>query len=174
MHTRWRWVLFGLGAAVAACGPVAAAGGPWYGYVFGGLWFLMGATVAWRSFGMGTKLTSEGIQSQGLDHAGTIQWCDVRAIEPDRRRNLVLFHTIAPSVRAAGKNRVLSELSLLSVKKDVVPERTRKQIAELEQALAEHRAGCTACGARPRVHEQQGLLTRLRRAFSRKQHRSAR
>ncbi len=174
MHTRWRWVLFGLGAAVAAVGPVAAAGGPWYGYVFGGLWFLMGATVAWRTFGMGTKLTEEAIESQGLDRTSHIQWCDVKAIEPSRRRSLIVFHTIAPVVRAAGKEHALSELSLLSVKKDVVPERTRKQIAELEQALAEHRAGCTACGAQPKAHKQQGLLTRLRRAISRKQHRSAR
>ncbi|KOV79245.1 hypothetical protein [Nocardia sp. NRRL S-836] len=174
MHTRWRWVLFGLGAAVAACGPVAAAGGPWYGYVFGGLWFLMGATVAWRSFGMGTKLTEQGIQSHGIDHVSAIQWCDVQAIEPERRRNLVVFHTIAPAVQAAGRKRALSELSLLSVKKDAVPERTLKQIAELEKALAEHRAGCTACGAQPKAPEQRGLVARLRRAISRKQHRSAR
>ncbi|ANZ37993.1 hypothetical protein BBK82_19955 [Lentzea guizhouensis] len=168
MHTRWRWVLFGLGAAVAAAGPVAAAGGPWYGYLFGGLWFLMGATVAWRSFKMGTKLTPDAIESTSLDHTSAIQWCDVKAVEPDRRRSLIVFHTIAPAVHAAGKKRPLTELSLLSVKKDVVPERTLKQIAELQQALAQHRETCTACGARPKAQKQARLWTRLRRAISRK------
>ncbi|HUQ61373.1 hypothetical protein [Lentzea sp.] len=151
MHTRWRWVLFGLGAAVAACGPIAMAGGPWYGYVFGGLWFLMGGTVAWRCLGMGTKVTARGITSGGIDRQTTIEWCDVRAIEPARRRNLIFFHTVAPVVVLRSGREALTELSLLSVKKDVVPGRTQKFVTELQQALKKHRAGCPACGAQPKA-----------------------
>jgi len=153
MHTRWRWVLFGLGAAVAACGPIAMAGGPWYGYVFGGLWFLMGGTVAWRCLGMGTKLTARGITSNSLDRQTAIEWCDVREVVLTRRRNLIFFHTIAPVVRHDRGKEVLTELSLLSVKKDVVPGRAQKFVTELQQALKEHRAGCPACGAQPKAVE---------------------
>lgn len=165
MHTRWRWVLFALGAAVAAGGPIAAAGGPWYGYVFGGLWFLMGATVAWRTFKLGTKLTAEGIESHGIDHSSHIQWCDVTVIEPKRRRNLIAFHTIAPVVHAAGRQHALSELSLLSIKKDVVPERTERQVHELRNALNAHRADCPACGRQPKARKAETLWTKLRRRF---------
>jgi len=163
MHTRWRWVLFGLGAGVAAGGPIAMAGGPWYGYVFGGLWLLMGGTVAWRCLGMGTKLTARGITSNSLDRQTTIEWCDVREVVLSRRRNLVLFHTIAPVVRHDHGKVALTELSLLSIKKDVVPERARKHVAELEQALRKHRAGCPACGAQPKaVAAGRGLGARVR------------
>lgn len=162
MHTRWRWVLFGLGGAVAASGPIAMAGGPWYGYVFGGLWALMGGTVAWRSFRMGTKLTAEGIASNSLDRQTAIQWCDVRTIEPGRRRNLIFFHTIAPIVLLRHGKETLTELSLLSIKKDVVPERTGRQVAELQNALRHHRANCVACGAQQKVlTTSQGILGRL-------------
>ncbi|MCG8925765.1 hypothetical protein [Lentzea sp. CC55] len=163
MHTRWRWVLFGLGAAVAAGGPIAMAGGPWYGYVFGGLWCLMGGTVAWRSFGMGTKLTPQGITSNSLDRQTTVEWCDVRAVESSRRRNLIFFHTVAPVVRHDRGKEVLTELSLLSIKKDVVPERTRRHVTELQQALKAHRADCPRCGARPKaVAAGLGLGARVR------------
>lgn len=163
MHTRWRWVLFGLGGAVAVSGPIAMAGGPWYGYVFGGLWTLMGGTVAWRSFGMGTKLTAEGITSNSLDRQTTVRWCDVQAIEPARRRNLIFFHTIAPTVRLHHGKETLTELSLLSVKKDSVPERTGNQIKGLQRALAKHRINCPACGAQPKpLATGQGLVARVR------------
>ncbi|SER25404.1 hypothetical protein SAMN05216188_109165 [Lentzea xinjiangensis] len=163
MHTRWRWVLVGLGAAVAASGPVAMAGGPWYGYVFGGMWSLMGGTVAWRSLGMGTKLTAEGITSRSLDRQATIPWCDVRAVEPARRRNLIFFHTIAPAVRVRGGREALAELSLLSVRKDVVPERTARQVTELQRALEAHRGECGRCGAQPKaLATGQGLVARVR------------
>jgi hypothetical protein len=139
------------------------AGGPWYGYVFGGLWTLMGGTVAWRSFGMGTKLTAEGIASRSLDRRTVVEWCDVRAIEPARRRNLIFFHTIAPTVRLHHGKEPLTELSLLSIKKDSVPERTRGQVAELQRALAKHRGGCPACGAQPKpLATGQGIVQRLR------------
>ncbi len=163
MHTRWRWVLFGLGAVVAASGPIAMAGGPWYGYVFGGLWALMGGTVAWRSFGMGTKLTRQGITSNSLDRQTTIEWCDVQAVEHVRRRNLIFFHTIAPVVRLRSSKETLTELSLLSVKKDFVPERTRRHVTELQQALKAHRANCPACGAQPKaVATAKGIGARVR------------
>jgi hypothetical protein len=163
MHTRWKWVLFGLGAGVAASGPIAMAGGPWYGYVFGGLWSLMGGIVAWRSFGMGTKLTAEGITSKSLDRETSMQWCDVLAIEPARRRNLIFFHTIAPAARMRHGREPLTELSLLSIKKDVVPERTASHIEELRRALAKHRVGCPRCGARPKaLVPSQGLVSRMR------------
>jgi hypothetical protein len=163
MHTRWRWVLFGLGAGVAAGGPIAMAGGPWYGYVFGGLWSLMGGTVAWRSFTMGTKLTGEGITSNSLDRRTTVRWCDVQAIEPARRRNLIFFHTIAPVVRTHRGKETLTELSLLSVKKDFVPGRTAKQVAELQRALKAHRGKCPTCGAQPKaLPAAQGIVGRLR------------
>jgi hypothetical protein len=163
MHTRWRWFLFGLGTAVAVSGPVAMADGPWFGYVFGGLWSLMGGTVAWRSFKMGTKLTSEGITSSSLDRQTTISWCDVRTIEPARRRSLILFHTIAPAVRHDRGKTALTELSLLSVKKDSVPERTAAYISELQQAWKAHRGGCPSCGAQPKVLATgQGIVQRLR------------
>lgn len=170
MHTRWRWVLFGLGAVVTVSGPIAMAGGPWYGYVFGGLWLLMGATVAWRSFAMGTKLTEEGIVSTNLEGRTVIPWCGIEAIEPSRRRNLVFFHTIAPAVRTRRSVEALSELSLLSVKKVSVPERTAQHVAELRQALHKHRATCPVCGARPKALTAaqgpvQRLLSRLRRRF---------
>ncbi|MFD5824779.1 hypothetical protein [Lentzea sp. NPDC060358] len=163
MHTRWRWVLFGLGAAVAACGPLAMAGGPWYGYVFGGLWFLLGGTVAWRCLGMGTRLTTQGITSNSLDRQTTVEWCDVREVVLTRRRNLIAFHTIAPVVRHDGGKEVLTELSRLSIKKDTVPERAEKHVAELRQALGEHRAGCSVCGAQPKaVTAARGLGARVR------------
>ena len=163
MHTRWRWVLFVLGAGVAAGGPIAMADGPWYGYAFGGLWFLMGGTVAWRSFGMGTKLTAEGITSNSLDSRRTIQWCDVHTIEPARRRSLIVFHTIAPIVRLHHGKETLAELSLLSIKKDSVPERTRGQVKELQRALTKHRINCPACGAQPKpLATGQGLVARVR------------
>ncbi|SDJ86611.1 hypothetical protein SAMN04488074_103401 [Lentzea albidocapillata subsp. violacea] len=163
MHTRWRWVLFGLGAAVAAVGPLAAVDGPWYGYVFGGLWFLMGGTVAWRTFKMGTRVTSEGITSNGLDRQVTVEWCDVEVIEPARKRNLIFFHTIAPTARLRRGRHALTELSLLSIKKDSVPERTAKHVTELQQALVAHRAHCPACGAQPEVlATPQGIVGRLR------------
>lgn len=163
MHTRWRWVLFGLGTAVAVSGPVAMLDGPWFGYVFGGLWSLMGGTVAWRSFKMGTKLTPEGIESSSLDRQSTIEWCDVRGIEPARRRNLILFHTIAPAIRHDRGRAALTELSLLSVKKDSVPERTAAHISQLERALKAHRGGCPSCGAQPKVLATgQGIVGRLR------------
>lgn len=163
MDTRWKWVLTGLGAAVAAIGPLAMTGGPWYGYVFGGLWFLLGGTVAWRALFMGTRLTDAGITSNGLDRQTTIEWCDVVSVEHARRRNLIAFCTIAPVVRLKSGKETLSELSLLSVKKDVVPERTRKHVAELERALREHRAGCPVCGARPKAVEvSRGLGARVR------------
>jgi len=162
MHTRWRWVLFGIGGAVAAAGPVAMADGPWYGYVFGGLWSLMGGTVAWRSFRMGTKLTAEGIASSSLDRQVTIEWCDVQAIEPHRRRNLIFFHTIAPIVRLRHGKETLTELSLLSIKKDVVPRRTGRQVAALQNALRHHRANCAVCGAPQKVlTTSHGILGRL-------------
>ncbi|MFS8096317.1 hypothetical protein LFM09_04180 [Lentzea alba] len=168
MHTRWRWVLFGLGAAVAVSGPIAMAGGPWYGYVFGGLWSLMGGTVAWRSFGMGTKVGAEGITSSSLDRRTSIDWCDVQAIEPARRRNLIFFHTIAPVVRLRpGGEEKLTELSLLSVRKDSVPERAERYVTDLRQALNAHRARCSICGARPKELEVRPTLwSRLRRRFS--------
>ncbi|KJK49704.1 hypothetical protein UK23_13255 [Lentzea aerocolonigenes] len=163
MHTRWRWILFGLGGAVAASGPIAMAGGPWYGYVFGGLWSLMGGTVAWRSFRMGTKLTSDGITSNSLDRQAAIQWCDVRTIEPKRRRNLIFFHTIAPAVRLHNGTEALTELSLLSIKKDSVPERTANHVRQLERALKAHRATCPTCGAQPKpLATGQGLVARMR------------
>ena len=163
MHTRWRWVLFGLGTAVAVSGPLAMADGPWFGYVFGGLWSLMGGTVAWRSFKMGTKLTPEGIASSSLDRQSTIAWCDVRAIEPARRRNLILFHTIAPAIRHDRGRAPLTELSRLSLKKDSVPERTARHIGELQRALTKHRADCPSCGAHPKVLATgQGIVQRLR------------
>jgi hypothetical protein len=144
-------------------GPIAMAGGPWYGYVFGGLWTLMGGTVAWRSFSMGTKLTAEGITSSSLDRQTTIQWCDVRAIEPARRRNLIFFHTIAPTVRLHHGKETLTELSLLSVKKGSVPERTTGNINELQRALTRHRINCPACGAQPKpLATGQGLVARVR------------
>ncbi|MGW4206427.1 hypothetical protein ACWEIJ_00440 [Lentzea sp. NPDC004789] len=147
---------------MAAGGPIAMADGPWYAYFFGGLWFLMGGTVAWRSFRMGTKLTAEGIASNSLDRQTTIQWCDVQAVEPHRRRNLIFFHTIAPIVRLRHGKETLTELSLLSIKKDVVPERTRRQVAELQIALRHHRANCAACGAQQKVLTTgQGVLGRL-------------
>ncbi|MEV6239933.1 hypothetical protein [Lentzea sp. NPDC051838] len=162
MHTRWRWVLFGLGGAVAASGPIAMAGGPWYGYVFGGLWSLMGGTVAWRSFRMGTKLSADGITSNSLDRQTAIQWCDVQSIEPHRRRNLIFFHTIAPIVRMRHGKETLTDLSLLSIKKDVVPERAQRQVAELQNALRHHRANCATCGAQPKVlATSQSILGRL-------------
>lgn len=163
MHTRWRWVLFGLGAAVAVSGPIAMAGGPWYGYVFGGLWFLMGGTVAWRSFGMGTRLTATGITSNGLDRQTAVEWCDVESVEPSRRRNLIFFHTIAPAVRLRHGRETLTELSLLSIKKDSVPERTGRHMTELQRALARHRNNCAVCGAQPKVLATgQGLVARMR------------
>ncbi|HEX7304247.1 hypothetical protein [Lentzea sp.] len=163
MHTRWRWVLFSLGAAVAACGPLAMAGGPWYGYVFGGLWFLMGGTVAWRGLGMGTRLTAQGITSNSLDRQTTIEWCDVRDVVLSRRRNLVAFHTIAPVVAHDGGKETLTELSLLSIKKDVVPERAQAYVTELREALKTHRAGCPRCGAQPKaVVAARGLGARVR------------
>ncbi|MGW6446667.1 hypothetical protein [Lentzea sp. NPDC055074] len=163
MHTRWRWVLFGLGIAVAAVGPLAAKDGPWYAYVFGGLWFLMGATVAWRTFDMGTKLTEQGITSNGLDRQTVLEWCDVEGIVLARKRNLIFFHTIAPTVELRrGKTR-LTELSLLSIKKDSVPGRTAKHVTELQQALAAHRAMCPECGAQPKaLATRQGIVGRLR------------
>jgi hypothetical protein len=163
MHTRWRWVLFGLGGAVAVSGPIAMADGPWFAYVFGGLWSLMGGTVAWRSFGMGTKLTSAGIASNSLDRQSAIEWCDVQTIEPARRRSLIFFHTIAPVIRLHNRRETLTELSLLSVKKDSVPERTASQIKELERALKAHRGNCPLCGAQPKVlATSQGIVGRLR------------
>ncbi|MFD4640955.1 hypothetical protein ACFWN2_26850 [Lentzea sp. NPDC058436] len=163
MHTRWRWVLFGLGIAVAAIGPLAAKDGPWYAYLFGGLWFLMGATVAWRTFAMGTKLTAEGITSSGLDSQTSIEWCDVQGFEPKRSRNLIFFHTITPAAQLRRGTHVLTELSLLSIKKDFVPERTAKQVTELEQALAKHRASCSVCGAQPKaLAAPVGMVGRLR------------
>ncbi|NKE56749.1 hypothetical protein FXN61_07835 [Lentzea sp. PSKA42] len=139
------------------------ADGPWYGYVFGGLWSLMGGTVAWRSFRMGTKLTAEGITSNSLDRQATILWCDVHAIEPARRRNLIFFHTIAPTVRLRGSKETLTELSLLSIKKDSVPERTASQVAELQRALTKHRINCPRCGAQPKaLATSQGLVARVR------------
>lgn len=163
MHTRWRWVLFGLGAAVAVSGPVAMTGGPWFGYVFGGLWSLMGGTVAWRSFKMGTKLTAEGITSSSLDRQSAIEWCDVRTIEPVRRRNLVFFCTIAPVIRHSRGKETLTELSLLSIKKASVPERTAGQINELQRALKAHRGNCPSCGAQPKVLATgHGFVARVR------------
>ncbi|MET9224786.1 hypothetical protein [Lentzea sp. NPDC003310] len=163
MHTRWRWVLFGLGIAVAAIGPLAAKEGPWYAYVFGGLWFLMGATVAWQTVHLGVKLTDEGITSHGIDRQQTIEWCDVEAVEPQRRRNLVFFHTIAPTLRLHRGRHVLTELSLWSVKKDSVPERTAKHVTELQRALAGHRKTCHKCGAQPKaLAAPQGIVGRLR------------
>ncbi|GLY53526.1 hypothetical protein [Lentzea sp. NBRC 102530] len=163
MHTRWRWVLFGLGIAVAALGPLAAREGPWYAYVVGGLWFLMGATVAWRTVGLGTKLTDEGITSHGIDRQTDIAWCDVEAVEPKRSRNLIFFHTIAPEARLRRGKHVLTELSLLSVKKDSVPERTARHVTELQQALKAHRAGCSLCGAQPKpLAAGQSIVGRLR------------
>ncbi|MEU0881891.1 hypothetical protein ABZ345_25040 [Lentzea sp. NPDC005914] len=163
MHTRWRWVLLGLGGAVAVSGPIAMVDGPWYGYVFGGLWSLMGGTVAWRSFTMGTKLTADGIASNSLDRRTAIQWCDVRTIEPARRRNMIFFHTIAPTVRLHTGKKTLTELSLLSVKKDSVPERTASQVAELQRALARHRNHCPRCGAQPKpLATGQGFVARVR------------
>lgn len=164
MHTRWRWVLFGLGGAVAAGGPIAMAGGPWYGYVFGGLWSLMGGTVAWRGFSMGTKITPDGITSSSLDRRIAIEWCDVDTVEPARRRNLIFFHTIAPKIRLRHRGaETLTELSLLSVKKDSVPERTAAHISELQRALKAHRGNCPSCGAQPKVLATgQGIVQRLR------------
>lgn len=163
MHTRWRWVLFGLGIAVAAIGPLAAKDGPWYAYLFGGLWFLMGATVAWRTFNLGTKLTAEGLTSHGLDHQTTVEWCDVQGFEPKRSRNLVLFHTITPAAQLRRGTHVLTELSLLSIKKDIVPRRTAQQVTELEQALAQHRKTCSVCGTQPKaLAPPQGIVGRLR------------
>lgn len=163
MHTRWRWVLFGLGAAVAVSGPIAMMDGPWFGYVFGGLWSLMGGTVAWRSFRMGTKLTAEGIVSSSLDRQTVIEWCHVRTVEPARRRNLIFFHTIAPAVRHSRGRETLTELSLLSIKKAEVPERTAAHINELRQALAKHRNNCPSCGAQQKVLATgQGIVQRLR------------
>ncbi|MFI6097127.1 hypothetical protein ACIA8G_16305 [Lentzea sp. NPDC051213] len=154
----------GLGAGVAVSGPIAMAGGPWYGYVFGGLWSLMGGTVAWRSFGMGTKLAADGITSSNLDGRTSIEWCDVETIEPSRRRNLIFFHTIAPVVRLRYRGKAtLTELSLLSIKKDSVPERTGRHVAELNAALRAHRINCPRCGAQPKaVATSQGLVGRLR------------
>lgn len=171
MHTRWRWVQFWLGTAVAVTGPVAMVDGPWYAVVFGGLWLLMGGTVAWRSFAMGTKVTDDGIVSTSLEGRTVIPWCGVETIEPVRRRNLVFFHTIAPAVRMRHRGvEKLSELSLLSVKKDSVPERTAQHVAELRQALQRHRASCPVCGARPKVLTAaqgpvQRLLSRVLRRF---------
>ncbi|MFJ8963978.1 hypothetical protein ACIRG5_31770 [Lentzea sp. NPDC102401] len=163
MHTRWRWFLFGLGAAVAAIGPLAALNGPWYGYVFGGLWFLMGGTVAWRTFKLGTKLTAQGITSNGLDRETTVEWCDVQGFEPKRSRNLIFFHTITPAAQLRRGTHVLTELSLLSIKKDSVPERTAKHVTELRQALERHRGRCPECGAQPKVLVTgQGMVARLR------------
>ncbi len=163
MHTRWRWVLLGLGGAVAVGGPIAMVDGPWYGYVFGGLWSLMGGTVAWRSFRMGTKLTAEGIASNSLDRQTAIQWCDVRTIEPRRRRNLIFFHTIAPTLGLHDGKETLTELSLLSVKKDSVPARTARQINELQRALKAHRGTCPTCGAQPKpLATGQGIVARVR------------
>lgn len=163
MHTRWRWVLYGLGAAVAAAGPIAMVDGPWYGYVFGGLWFLMGGTVAWRTFKLGTDVTAAGVTSNGLDHQTTIEWCDVEAVEPRRRRNLIFFHTIAPALKLRRGTATLTELSLLSVKKDSVPERTAQYVTELQQALKAHRGDCGKCGARPKaLVAEPGIVRRLR------------
>jgi hypothetical protein len=163
MHTRWRWVLFGLGAAVAVSGPIAMTGGPWYGYVFGGLWCLMGGIVAWRSFGMGTKVTTRGITSHSLDRQAAIQWCDVQTIEPARHRNLIFFHTIAPAVRLHHRKETLTELSLLSIKRDSVPARTARQVEELRRALTRHRNNCPTCGAQPKVLATgQGIVARMR------------
>jgi hypothetical protein len=163
MQTRWRWVLFGLGAAVAVSGPIAMAGGPWFGYVFGGLWSLMGGIVAWRSFKMGTKLTSQGISSNSLDRQATLNWCDVQTIEPARRRNLIFFHTIAPAIRLRDRKETLTELSLLSVKKDSVPARTAGQVRELQRALTKHRINCPSCGAQQKVVATgHGIMRRLR------------
>jgi hypothetical protein len=163
MHTRWRWVLFGLGTAVAVAGPVAMLDGPWYAIVFGGLWLVMGGAVAWRGFVMGTRLTDEGIVSTDLDGRTVIPWCGIAAIEPVRRRNLIFFHTIAPVVRLRHRTETLAELSLLSIKKDSVPERTTSQIKELQRALTRHRINCPACGAQPKpLATGQGIVGRLR------------
>jgi hypothetical protein len=137
--------------------------GPWYGYVFGGLWLVMGGTVAWRGFAMGTWLTDEGIVSTDLEGRTVIPWCSIATIEPVRRRNLIFFHTIAPVVRLPHRKETLRELSLLSVKKESVPERTASQIEELRQALAKHRGNCPACGAQPKpLATGQGLVARMR------------
>lgn len=163
MYTRWRWVLFGLGAGVAVSGPIAMAGGPWYGYVFGTLWFVMGGAVAWRSFAMGTKLTEDGIVSTNLEGRTVIPWCSIDVIEPNRRRNLIFFHTIAPVVKLRHKGaEKLTELSLLSVKKDSVPERTGQHVVELQNALRQHRANCPTCGAQQKaLPASQSIFQRL-------------
>lgn len=123
----------------------------------------MGGTVAWRSFRMGTKLTAEGITSNSLDRQATIEWCDVRAIEPARRRNLIFFCTIAPTVRLHTGKETLTELSLLSIKKDVVPARTAAHVEQLRRALARHRTDCPACGAQPKPSAaSQSIAQRLR------------
>ncbi|MGW6933936.1 hypothetical protein ACWGE0_28035 [Lentzea sp. NPDC054927] len=148
---------------MAVSGPIAMAGGPWFGYVFGGLWSLMGGTVAWRSFGMGTKLTAEGITSRSLDRQSVIEWCDVHTIEPARRRNLIFFHTIAPVVRLRSRKETLTELSLLSIKKDSVPARTADHVAQLQRALKAHRGNCPSCGAQPKVVATgQSIVARVR------------
>lgn len=163
MHTRWKWVLCGLGTAVAVAGPVAMLDGPWYGYVFGGLWFVMGGAVAWRGFAMGTRLTEEGIVSTDLEGRTVIPWCSIATIEPARRRNLIFFHTIAPVVQLRHRKEALTELSLLSIKKDSVPERTAGQVQELRRALAKHRSDCPACGAQPKpLATGQSLVARMR------------
>lgn len=163
MHTRWRWILFGLGTAVAVSGPLAVLDGPWYAVVFGGLWFVMGGVVAWRSFAMGTRLTDEGIVSTNLEGRTVIPWCSVAAIEHSRRRNLIFFHTIAPVVHLRHRKETLTELSLLSIKKDSVPARTASQIKQLGQALTKHRTNCPACGAQPKpLATGQSLVARMR------------
>ncbi|WP_189258851.1 hypothetical protein [Lentzea flava] len=142
---------------------MAMLDGPWYAIVFGGLWLVMGGAVAWRGFAMGTRLTDEGIVSTDLEGRTVIPWCGIAAIEPVRRRNLIFFHTIAPVVRLRHRTETLTELSLLSIKKDSVPERTASQIKELQRALAVHRQNCPACGAQPKpLATGQGIVGRLR------------
>jgi len=137
-------------------------GGPWYAILFGGLWLVMGGAVAWRSFAMGTKLTEEGIVSTNLEGRTVIPWCGIEAIEPLRRRNLIFFHTIAPVVRLGHRKEKLTELSLLSVKKDSVPERTGQYVAEMQSALRQHRANCPACGAQQKAFPTgQSIFQRL-------------
>lgn len=160
MDTWWKWALIALGTTVAGFGGLAVvSGGPWYSVAFGLTALAMGGVVIWRAAVMGVRLADDGITSTDLDRRITISWCEVDSIESDRRRNMVFFHTAAPTLHLTYRQVRLKELSRLSFKQ--TSPKTERHVDELRKALAEHRATCPTCRPAPVLTDERGPLRRL-------------